>query len=159
MSYKLRADQIRTINKEKYRFSVNGLGWNTVDEMLKMGTYNALIGDSELYKASESDFSDSHKLFKRTIGTFSWEVLEVYSGPPVVAFKWRYVPGNGQDRLPPHHHHVNPLERYWNPNIALFFFSFFFSLLLLLFQPLGQDDRRFVCQARKRQEVGGCCQQ
>jgi hypothetical protein len=54
-----------------------------------MGTYNALIGDTELYKASESDFSDSHKLFKRAMGTFSWEVLEVYSGPPTVAFKWR----------------------------------------------------------------------
>ncbi|CAM0139003.1 hypothetical protein VKS41_003694 [Umbelopsis sp. WA50703] len=90
MSYKLRADQIRTINAEKYRFSVNGLQWHTVDEMLQMGTYNALIGDSELYKASESDFSDSHKLFKRALSTFSWEVLEVYSGPPTVAFKWRH---------------------------------------------------------------------
>jgi hypothetical protein len=114
MSYKLRADQIRTINQEKYRFSVNGTQWHTVDEMLQvrekflkkwgaifafwklkyvydlqMGTYNALIGDSELYKASESDFSDSHKLFKRALSTFSWEVLEVYSGPPTVAFKWR----------------------------------------------------------------------
>ncbi|KAI8577208.1 hypothetical protein K450DRAFT_191624 [Umbelopsis ramanniana AG] len=90
MSYKLKADQIRTINREKYRFSVNGLKWHTIDEMLEMGTYNALIGDTELYKASESDFSDSHKLFKRAMGTFSWEVLEVYSGPPTVAFKWRH---------------------------------------------------------------------
>lgn len=22
--------------------------------------------------------------------TFAWEVLDVYSGPPVVAFKWRH---------------------------------------------------------------------
>ncbi|CAO3584924.1 unnamed protein product [Absidia cylindrospora] len=89
MSYKLRADQIRTINPEKYEFSVNGHELHTVEEMLKIGTYNALIGDTELYKASESNFSDSHKLFKRALRTFSWEVLEVYSGPPVVAFKWR----------------------------------------------------------------------
>ncbi|KAI8047769.1 hypothetical protein BDF21DRAFT_457235 [Thamnidium elegans] len=90
MSYKLRADQIRTINQEKYRFSVNGKGWQTIEEMLQVGTYNALIGDTELYKASEMDFSESHKLFKRALRAFSWEVIEVYSGPPTVAFKWRH---------------------------------------------------------------------
>ncbi|KAI9476138.1 MAG: hypothetical protein EXX96DRAFT_575913 [Benjaminiella poitrasii] len=90
MSYKLRADQIRTINQEKYRFSVNGKEWQNIDDMLKIGTYNALIGDTELYKASELDFSESHKLFKRALRTFSWEVIKVYSGPPVVAFKWRH---------------------------------------------------------------------
>ncbi|KAI9006260.1 hypothetical protein CLU79DRAFT_712802 [Phycomyces nitens] len=90
VSYKLRADQIRTIDHSKYRFSVNGGEWHNVEEMLQIGTYNALIGDTELYKASESDFSDSHKLFKRALRTFSWEVLEVYSGPPNVAFKWRH---------------------------------------------------------------------
>ncbi|ORX47779.1 hypothetical protein DM01DRAFT_1310219 [Hesseltinella vesiculosa] len=90
MSYKLRADQIRTIDQEKYRFSVNGQEWNTIDDMLKIGTYNALIGDTELYKASELDFSESHKLFKRSLRAFSWEVLEVYCGPPKVAFKWRH---------------------------------------------------------------------
>jgi hypothetical protein len=40
MSYKLRADQIRTINREKYRFSVNGLKWHTIDEMLEVRTGN-----------------------------------------------------------------------------------------------------------------------
>lgn len=36
MSHKLRKDQIRTINPEKYRFSVNGKGWNDVEDMLKV---------------------------------------------------------------------------------------------------------------------------
>lgn len=36
------------------------------------------------------DFSESHKLFKRALRAFSWEVITVYSGPPVVAFKWRH---------------------------------------------------------------------
>ncbi|CDH51365.1 hypothetical protein RO3G_04534 [Lichtheimia corymbifera JMRC:FSU:9682] len=65
------------------------LSW-LVSNLVKIGTYNALIGDTELYKASEADFSESHKLFKRALRTFSWEVLEVYSGPPTVAFKWRH---------------------------------------------------------------------
>ncbi|KAG0044779.1 hypothetical protein BGZ83_009957 [Gryganskiella cystojenkinii] len=90
MSYKLRADQHRTINQEKFRFSVNGLGWNTVDKMLKTGASNALIGESELYKASENPFPDSQKLFRRAMPIFMWEVLEVYSGFPVVTFKWRH---------------------------------------------------------------------
>jgi hypothetical protein len=60
------------------------------------------MGDLELYKASELDFSDSHKLFKRCLRTFSWEVLEVYSGPPVVAFKWAHwgtMTGDLSDKL------------------------------------------------------------
>ncbi|KAG2208171.1 hypothetical protein INT46_005846 [Mucor plumbeus] len=97
MSYKLNADQIRTINKEKYRFSVNGKEWQSIESMLQIGTYNALIGDTELYKASEMDFSESHKLFKRALRAFSWEVITVYSGPPTVAFKWRHWGLNNGD--------------------------------------------------------------
>jgi hypothetical protein len=36
MSYKLRADQIRTIDATKYRFSVNGKEWNSAEEMLEV---------------------------------------------------------------------------------------------------------------------------
>ena len=36
MSYKLRPDQIRTINAEKYRFSVNGMEWHSIEDMLKV---------------------------------------------------------------------------------------------------------------------------
>ena len=39
MSYKLRADQIRTIDAAKYRFSVNGKEWNTAEEMLQVRSY------------------------------------------------------------------------------------------------------------------------
>ncbi|KAH8847199.1 hypothetical protein MCOR07_004245 [Pyricularia oryzae] len=38
----------------------------------------------------ETTFEDSHKTFKRMMPTFAWEVLEVYSGPPVAAFRWRH---------------------------------------------------------------------
>ncbi|KAL1936777.1 hypothetical protein VTP01DRAFT_911, partial [Rhizomucor pusillus] len=115
MSYKLRADQIRTINSEKYRFSVNGQKWHNIEEMLKIGTYNALIGDTELYKASESDFADSHKLFKRALRAFSWEVLEVYSGPPTVTFKWRGC--IHQAGFP--NRTAMQLETYYDPNILI----------------------------------------
>jgi hypothetical protein len=55
--------------------------------MLKVGTYNAIIAPNQYYSPENSDFSSSHKTFKRMMPTFAWEVLEVYSGPPVVAFR------------------------------------------------------------------------
>jgi hypothetical protein len=58
--------------------------------MLKVGTYNAIMSPNEYYDPTKSDFASSHKTFKRMMPTFAWEVLEVYSGPPVVAFKWRH---------------------------------------------------------------------
>jgi hypothetical protein len=53
-------------------------------------TYNALIGESEFYSSARSNFIDSHKTFKRAIRSFTWEVTEVYSELPVVAFSWRH---------------------------------------------------------------------
>lgn len=59
--------------------------------MLKVGTYNAIITEpSEFYSPRTSDFASSHKTFKRMMPTFAWEVLDVYSGPPQVAFRWRH---------------------------------------------------------------------
>ena len=58
--------------------------------MLKVGTYNAIIKPNEYYSPEHSDFASSHKTFKRMMPTFAWEVVEVYSGPPIVAFKWRH---------------------------------------------------------------------
>lgn len=55
-----------------------------------VGTYNAIITPNDFYSPENSDFASSHKTFKRMMPTFAWEVLEVYSGPPVVAFKWRH---------------------------------------------------------------------
>jgi hypothetical protein len=60
-------------------------------EMLKKGTYNALLGDSVYYNSSSISFEDSHNSFRDTLGEgFAWEVLEVFSGPPNVTFTWRH---------------------------------------------------------------------
>lgn len=58
--------------------------------MLQVGTYNAIIEPNEFYCPFHSSFDASHKMFKRMMPTFAWEVLEVYSGPPTVSFKWRH---------------------------------------------------------------------
>lgn len=89
-SYKTQAQEWRTIDATKYRFSVNGGPPQSAEEMAKIGTYNALIEPNKYYSPEHMDFSASHKAFKRMMPTFAWEVLDVYSGPPKAAFRWRH---------------------------------------------------------------------
>lgn len=60
------------------------------EHMLKVGSYNSIISPNEYYSPEYSDFASTHKTFKRMMPFFAWEVLEVYSGPPKVAFRWRH---------------------------------------------------------------------
>ena len=64
-----------------HRFSCNGGPKYSAQEMLNMGTYNALIGETSYYSAKNTDFEESHRVFRESLGKgFSWEALEVYSG-------------------------------------------------------------------------------
>lgn len=91
MSHKTDPRQWDTVDVDNYSFSCNGLKKYTAWEALKIGTYNALIGDTMYYKSSEISFEDSHESFRKTLGEgFAWEVLEVFSGPPNVTFTWRH---------------------------------------------------------------------
>lgn len=78
----------RTIDQDNYTFAVNGRPAVTAERFLELGTYNAIISPNSYYSPENSDFASSHKTFKRMMPTFAWEVVEVYSGPPRVAFKW-----------------------------------------------------------------------
>ncbi|KAK0939611.1 hypothetical protein LTR29_008861 [Friedmanniomyces endolithicus] len=89
-SFKPRLEDWRTIDHENYSFAINGGPPQSAEHMLKVGTYNAIIAPNEYYSPENSDFASSHKTFKRMMPTFAWEVTEVYSGPPKVAFKWRH---------------------------------------------------------------------
>ncbi|KXH60872.1 hypothetical protein CSAL01_12726 [Colletotrichum salicis] len=89
-SFKTKLDDWRTVDHANYTFSVNGGTPQTGEHMLKVGTYNAVITPNEYYSPDYSDFASSHKTFKRMMPTFAWEVIEVYSGPPCIAFKWRH---------------------------------------------------------------------
>ncbi|KAL5387657.1 hypothetical protein DPSP01_003453 [Paraphaeosphaeria sporulosa] len=89
-SFKPTLSDWRTIDHEKYSFAINGSESQDAYYMLKQGTYNAIIAPNEYYSPEYSDFASSHKTFKRMMPTFAWEVLEVYSGPPTVSFRWRH---------------------------------------------------------------------
>ncbi|KAI9759475.1 MAG: hypothetical protein M4579_002315 [Chaenotheca gracillima] len=89
-SFKPRLEEWRTVDHANYTFSINGGPPQSAEHMLKVGTYNAIIAKNEFYSPETTDFAQSHKTFKRMMPTFAWEVLEVYSGPPKVAFRWRH---------------------------------------------------------------------
>lgn len=89
-SYKTSLSDWRTIDCKNYSFAVNGGPAQAGEHMLNVGTYNAIVVPNEYYSPEYSDFTSSHKTFKRMMPTFAWEVLEVYSGPPQVSFRWRH---------------------------------------------------------------------
>lgn len=89
-SFKTDLSEWRTIDSSNYSFSVNGGPPQTGEYMLKVGTYNAVIESNKYYCPMHADFDQSHKSFKRMMPTFAWEVLDVYGGPPNIAFRWRH---------------------------------------------------------------------
>lgn len=91
VSFKTNPQQWLSVVNEQFRISTNGGREYTATEVGQKGTYNVFMGDSEFYKSSEETFESSHELFHSCFPQgFPWEVLEVYSGPPIVTFKWRH---------------------------------------------------------------------
>jgi len=83
--------QWRTIDLPNYKMSSNGCPYKTAQDVLEIGNYNALIGECTLYSSKKHSWEESHNVFKNSMPDgFAWEVIEVYSGPPVVSFKWRH---------------------------------------------------------------------
>ncbi len=90
-SFKTNPQQWLSVVNEKFRMSSNGGEDFTATEISAAGTYNLFIGDAGIYNASEENFESSGRLFRSAFPKgFLWEVLEVYSSPPNVTFKWRH---------------------------------------------------------------------
>jgi hypothetical protein len=91
VSFKTNPQQWLSVINEQFRVSTNGGRDFTAEELGAKGTYNVFMADSEHYKSSEETFESSHHIFHSTFPQgFPWELIEVYSGPPNVTFKWRH---------------------------------------------------------------------
>lgn len=93
MTHKTNSKDWKTVETSEYCVHVNGGEAITGEEAAKVGTYNWLMGNvpKNLYDAEATSFEDSHKLFRGAFPDgFPWEVLEVFSGPPRVAFSWHH---------------------------------------------------------------------
>ncbi|CAL1352199.1 unnamed protein product [Linum trigynum] len=96
-SHKTRLGDFKTIDPEKFKLLVNGKKGISAEETLKIGSYNALLKNSnlgkelQLYRAEEESFESSHEAFASAFPRgFAWEVISVFSGPPVIVFKFRH---------------------------------------------------------------------
>ena len=96
IKYKTCVNDIRTINLEKFKLFVNGREGLSAEETLKVGCYNALLKNSmpnefKYHKEDEETFESSHNAFWSAFPRgFAWEVINVYTGPPVVTYKFRH---------------------------------------------------------------------
>ncbi|CCH65931.1 putative pathogenesis related protein [Richelia intracellularis HM01] len=91
VSFKSNPQQWLSVINEQFRVSTNGGREFTAEELAAKGTYNTFMPNSEHYQSSEETFESSHQIFHSAFPQgFPWEVIEVYSGPPKVTFKWRH---------------------------------------------------------------------
>lgn len=90
-SHKMDPKTHQTVDQEQFRIGANNGKMFDNTEANEVGNYNVLLDgvDKKLYDTSQS-WEASHDTFKGAFTTFPWEVLECFSGPPVVAFSWRH---------------------------------------------------------------------
>lgn len=90
-NFKTNPQEWLSVVQDKFRMSTNGGTSYKLEDLVQSGTYKLLIGNTSHYKATEEDFESSTNLFHTAFPDgFLWEVLEVYSAPPTIAFKWRH---------------------------------------------------------------------
>lgn len=73
-------------------FAANGWKRYTKQEMIEAGNYNLLMHgvDKSIWDSEKTDWHESHEVFRKAMPAFAWEVMEVFSGPPTVAFSWHH---------------------------------------------------------------------
>jgi len=91
-SHKTNPSQWASVGSEGCTFQANGYKVHTWEEAMSAGNYNWLMHgvQAPLWDAANTSWSESHDIFRNAFPAFAWEVLEVFSGPPTVAFTWRH---------------------------------------------------------------------
>lgn len=82
-----------SVQHDMYTVCSNGAKRYNGEEAANAGNYNWLFAgaDKELYDSTKETFHSSHKMFRGAfLAGFPWEVVEVFSPPPRVAFTWRH---------------------------------------------------------------------
>ncbi|KAF8411674.1 hypothetical protein HHK36_004232 [Tetracentron sinense] len=97
MFHKTSFDDYKTVDPNKYTFSLNGRKAITLEEKRKLGGgYNSLLQTSlpekfRCYNPAVETADSSHQAFTTTFPRgFAVEILQVYSGPPVIVYKFRH---------------------------------------------------------------------
>lgn len=91
-SHKADCTQHKSVDQERFAISANGGKVFNNTEANKVGNYNVLLDacPADLWDSENITWEESHDRFHTAFAAFPWEVLEVFSGPPKVAFTWRH---------------------------------------------------------------------
>ncbi|KAE8100457.1 hypothetical protein FH972_018353 [Carpinus fangiana] len=97
MFNKVRSDDYKSVDPKKYTFSLNGREALTIEEKRKLGGgYNSFLQTSlpekfRIYNPAEETADSSHTAFTSAFPRgLALEILHVYSGPPVIVYKFRH---------------------------------------------------------------------
>ncbi|XP_076891234.1 pathogen-related protein-like [Bidens hawaiensis] len=97
MFYKVKPEDFKSADVTKLTVSVNGGKHLTRQDVVKMGGgYNMFLQTSlpkklRIYNPSDETVDSALEIFTSTFPRgFVLEVLEVYSGPPVIVYKFRH---------------------------------------------------------------------
>jgi hypothetical protein len=97
MFNKLNFDDYKSVDPQKYRFSLNGRKGVTLEEKRKLGGgYNTFLQTSlpeefRGYDPAKETVDSAHLAFTTAFPRgFALEILHVYSGPPVITYKFRH---------------------------------------------------------------------
>lgn len=110
MFHKVKMEDFKSVDPNKYTFSLNGRKPLSLEEKRKLGGgYNPLLQTSlpEKFRAYNPDGEtaiSSHLAFTTAFPRgFALEILQVYSGPPVILYKfrhWGYMEGPFKGHAP-----------------------------------------------------------
>jgi len=91
-SHKTDPSQHRSVDPEKFHVGANGWKKYNNQEANAIGNYNVLLAGcpAQLYDSEKITWEQSYEKFHDAFAAFPWELLEVFSGPPKVAFSWRH---------------------------------------------------------------------
>lgn len=91
-SHKLEASSHQSVDTKNFKISANGGKVFNNEEANAVGNYNVLLNacPADLWDSENITWEGSHDAFHNAFAAFPWEVLDVYSGPPKVAFTWRH---------------------------------------------------------------------
>ncbi|KAL8515199.1 hypothetical protein ACS0TY_014059 [Phlomoides rotata] len=97
MFHKVKLDELKSVDPAKYMFSLNGRKLLSLEEKTKQGGgYNTLLQTSlpeefRCFNPDEETIDSSHQAFTTTFPRgFALEIVQVYSGPPVIVYKFRH---------------------------------------------------------------------
>ncbi|KAL3641156.1 hypothetical protein CASFOL_016124 [Castilleja foliolosa] len=108
--HKANPDEYQTLDPNKFTIGINGKRYFTLKEIGKLGgSYQVFLQTSlpvglRMYNPDEETYESSQSTFKQVFPRgFALEILQVFSGPPVIAYKfrhWGYFEGAYKNHAP-----------------------------------------------------------